>query len=169
MPSPPKWIGEILTSGFFALRTPLLPFDDILRWGEGLQAPSCLADEASLARALEADRTLLRSRLRESLERPEIREAIFIASPDLDESLEVWRRDPEGERGQRVERALVRYFVRMAGRPTPFGLFAGCSVGTLGDQTRLRLENRGQHRRYTRLDMDYLCTLTDALGRDPVL
>jgi hypothetical protein len=74
----------------------------------------------------------VRGRLRELLGRPEIREAIFVASPSLDESMGAWLEQPASERGQKVERTLMRYLVRMAGRSTPFGLFAGCSVGTVG-------------------------------------
>jgi hypothetical protein len=68
-----------------------------------------------------------------------------------------------------MERALVRYFLRMAGRATPFGLFAGSSVGTVGDTTCLELARRRHYSRHTRLDMDYLVTLTDALARQPEL
>jgi hypothetical protein len=55
----------------------------------------------------------------------------------------------------------------MAGRATPFGLFAGCSVGTVGDETRLVLADGSGSGRHTRLDMDYLVALTDALARQP--
>src|SRR5205085_6703154 len=95
--------------------------------------------------------------------------AIFVASPDLEASLAAWEADPEGERGQRVERALVRYFSRMAGRATPFGLFAGISLGQVGEQTDLLLAGRAGCERHTRLDMDYLFALTAALARDPAL
>jgi hypothetical protein len=97
--------------------------------------------------------------------RPEVREALFVASPDLDARLDVWLREPDGDPGQKMERALVRYLARMAGRATPFGLCAGCSVGTLGGETRLALADRGVYRRHTRLDMDYLVLLTDVLPR----
>jgi thiopeptide-type bacteriocin biosynthesis protein len=156
-------------SGFFAFRTPLLPFDELLAWGEGLAAPGDLDDPANLERALEADKIRLRAYLRDVLARPEVREALFVASPDLDESLGHWLSDPESERGQKVERAVVRYVVRMAGRATPFGLFSGCSIGTLSRETRLVVAERGQYQRHTRLDMDYLFALAEALGRDPAL
>jgi hypothetical protein len=81
----------------------------------------------------------------------------------------VWLETPESERGQRVERALVRYVARLAGRATPFGLFAGCSVGTIGDETRLEIAGRAKYRRHTRLDTDYLFALLDALVGDPVV
>src|SRR5262252_218921 len=154
----------VATSGFFALRTPLLPFEDLLRWSEGLRAPQ-VAGEQNLDQALERDRSELRQKLRQIIARPEVREALFVASPSLDESLDLWMREPETERGQKVERTLVRYFTRMCSRPTPFGLFAGCSVGTIGERTQLSLERRAAYQRHTRLDMDYLTALTQALAQ----
>jgi thiopeptide-type bacteriocin biosynthesis protein len=156
-------------SGFFALRTPLLPFDELLAWGDGLHAASAGDDPARREVAVAEDRVNLRQRLRRIYAAPEVREALFVASPDLEQRLELWLREPEGAPGQKIEGALVRYLARMAGRATPFGLFAGCSVGTLGAQTRLTLAVRGSYRRHTRLDMDYLVGLTGALARQPEL
>src|SRR5262249_42141097 len=154
----------VANSGFFALRTPLLPFDDLLWWSEGLLAPQ-VAVAQNLDQALERDRSELRQKLRQIIARPEVREALFVASPYLDESLDLWRGEPGTERGQKVERTLVRYFTRMCSRPTPFGLFAGCSVGTIGERTQLSLEGRAAYQRHTRLDMDYLTALTQALAQ----
>jgi lantibiotic biosynthesis protein len=167
--SEPTIQNDFAPSGFFALRTPLLPFDELLAWGDGLEAASAGDDPARLEAACAADRTCLRERLRAVFMRPEAREALFVASPELEERLDVWLREPDGEPGQKIERALVRYFARMAGRATPFGLFAGCSVGTVGAETRLVLAERARCRRHTRLDMDYLVALTDALARQPGL
>lgn len=153
---------------FFALRTPLLPFAELLAWSEGLEA-AVVQDPARLEEALAADRVRLRSRLRELLERPVIRDALFVASPDLDDSLEIWIRDPEGERGERIERGIVRYFSRMASRATPFGLFAGASVGAIGDRTRLVIAGHEKYERHSRLDMDFLFALVDGVARDATL
>jgi thiopeptide-type bacteriocin biosynthesis protein len=149
-------------SGFFALRTPLLPFDELLSWSDGLEATPA-GDSSNTEQALEADRQRLRARLRDLVARPLIRDALFVASPDLDESLEVWRREPGSERGLRIERAIVRYFSRMAGRATPFGLFAGTSVGRIADRTRLVIEPAERSGRRSRLDMDYLFALAAVL------
>ena len=158
---------------FFALRTPLLPFDDFLAWSDGLGAEAALDDSSPdpdlLERALAADRRLLRGRLSALLEEPVVREALFVASPDLDDSLPVWRERPDSERGGRIERAIVRYFSRMAGRPTPFGLFAGNSVGGIGERTSLVIEGRSRYRRRSRLDMDFVFALATAIGNDPAL
>ena len=101
--------------------------------------------------------------------RREVREALFVASPHLEESIDIWLRDPESNRGKGLEQAMTRYFLRMAGRATPFGLCAGCSVGILGDATRLVLDAESHWKRRTHLDMDYLSALTDALAADPKL
>jgi lantibiotic biosynthesis protein len=153
-------------SGSFILRTPLLPRDDLDRWGDGLAVPAAGDDLEQLAAAIDADRATLRRRLVELVARPEVREAIFVASPGLEQSIDGWLADPDSESGQKTERSVVRYVLRMAARPTPFGLFAGSTVGALGEATRLELGPRTGYRRYTRIDGDYLSDLTDALVAD---
>jgi thiopeptide-type bacteriocin biosynthesis protein len=156
---------EFAAVGWFVLRTPLLPFDELVAWSDGLAAPAALRHDVAerLEEALARDRELLRARLQAAAVRPDVREALLVASPSLDESIPVWLSSPDSERGLKVEGTLARYFARMAGRPTPFGLFAGCSFGRLGDHTRLAVADRGRYRRHTRLDMDYLCSLADQL------
>ena len=149
---------------FFVLRTALLPFDEFLRLGEELTAPE-RADEETL----HADAGLVRQRLALLVDRPEVREALFLASADLHDALDRWRTDPTSKKGRRAERALMRYVSRMCGRATPFGLFAGCSTGRIGDVTRLQTDGRHRYRRHTRLDMDYLSSLIDALARDEII
>ncbi|WP_309892092.1 lantibiotic dehydratase [Archangium sp.] len=160
-PAPPPY----QPAGFFALRTPLLPFDVLEAWGQELEAPR--ASPETLEEALRRDRVRLRERLRQWVADPVVREALFIASPVLEESLPVWLEAPESERGQKVERTVVRYFARMAGRATPFGLFAGMSLGRLGAHTRLRLCARSALKRHTRLDMDYVCALVEQVRKAP--
>jgi thiopeptide-type bacteriocin biosynthesis protein len=167
--SEPTPVSAFAPAGFFALRTPLLPFDELTSWSAGLSATHLTDSSAALDAAYSADRLLLRQRLRDIISRPEVREALCVASPDLDDRLHVWDREPDSEAGEKIERALVRYFSRMAGRPTPFGLFAGCSVGTTGGPTKLALARRSSYRRHTRLDMDYVVALAQALANDAAL
>ena len=156
-------------SGFFVLRTPLLPFEEIAAWGEGLEAVGALGDPQGLEEALERDRARLRARLLAAVTRPEVRDAIFVASPSVDEALEVWQKDPDSKRGRKLEPAVVAYFSRAAARATPFGLFAGVTTGTIDAHTRLHLTARERYRRHSRLDMDYLWALAEAVERDPQL
>ncbi|MFL5334378.1 MAG: lantibiotic dehydratase [Geminicoccaceae bacterium] len=160
---------QFTPSGFFVLRTPLLPFEEMAAWSEGLEAVGSLGDPQRLEAALERDRARLRARLLALVARPELRDAIFVASPSLDEALEVWQKEPDSKQGRKLEPALVSYFSRAAARATPFGLFAGCTAGTIDTQTRLRLPARQRYQRHSRLDMDYLWALAEALERDPQL
>ncbi len=145
--------GRMRPSGFFAFRVPALPMSVLTEWAEGVEAPH--AGPADLAGALERDRARLRDRLHAVGRRPEVQGALSIASPDL---LDAVGSRP-GDAG--VEAALVRYVVRMASRATPFGLFAACGRGRLGDRTDIRLPHPRSWGRFTQLDADYL----DALVR----
>lgn len=160
---------------FFAFRTPLLPFEELEAWGEGLEVPAALesGDPERLEAALAADREKLRARLAGLAARPEVLEAVFLASPSLYESLALWRAQPDSKKGQRAERALVRYVYRMAARATPFGLFSGCSVGRVdpdpATRTHIAVAPRERYERHTRLDMDYLFALCEDLVKDPAV
>jgi thiopeptide-type bacteriocin biosynthesis protein len=153
------------SSGRFVLRTPLLPRDELERWSDELEVTSATSDE--LEAAIAADRIRLREHLRELVARPEVHEAIFVASPSLHASIDGWLADPDGEQGKRTKRGLVRYAARMAARSTPFGLFAGGTVGAIGERTELVLAPRAEYRRYTRLHGDFLASLTDRLAASP--
>ncbi|WP_240356277.1 lantibiotic dehydratase [Myxococcus eversor] len=136
-----------------------------MEWGRGLGASGQPAERRE--DALAEDRRLLRARLRDWCADPVVREALFIASPVLCESLSSWESAPESETARKVEKTLVRYFGRMAGRATPFGLFAGHSVGLIKESARLQVSGRDRIRRHTRLDMDYVCALTERVRQDP--
>jgi thiopeptide-type bacteriocin biosynthesis protein len=140
----------IRPSGWFVLRTPALAYDEFLAWG-------CGKGEAEV----------LRDRLRRAVARPEVREAVFVASPRVAELVQGWLDGSEVDR--KVEQAVVRYFTRMTGRATPFGLFAGTSCGRLAGATSLEVGAMHTYRRRTRLDMEYLSTLVVELERDPEL
>lgn len=144
--------ATLRSAGFFYLRTPLLPFAELTAWRAGAAAGDLVA---------------LRAGLRAIVDRPVVREAIFIASPSLAAEIPTWQREPDSERGQRIERGLVRYVARMCGRATPFGEFAGCSVGTVDAATRLALAGQAGYRSHTRLDASYLAALAEDLLRRP--
>src|ERR1700739_640160 len=92
-------------TGFFVLRAPLLPLEELDR--------------------LRADPDYWRT----LATRPEVREALHLASPGL------MRRLAAGNPDDRVAASVTAYLVRMCMRATPFGLFAGCSLGEGGGAT----------------------------------
>lgn len=164
MTTPDRQREGFVPAGFFVLRTPLLPFDEMEAWTRDVPPeaqPGSGGDSGA-----SGDRARLRQWLIDAVDRPELRDALFLGSPSLDDGLKTWRQEPDSERGRRVEAALVAYVSRAAARATPFGLFAGCTTGAIGPQTSLRLPSREQYRRHSRIDMDYLWALAEALQRD---
>ena len=173
----PKPLPDVSDSGFFVLRTPALPVDELLEWSRGLRtATLCVegGDSGCIEQAWRADVQSLRARLLDISQRSEIVHALFIASPSLQVGIEHWKRDPDSKKGRQAERALVRYFTRMCSRSTPFGLFSGCSVGKIGadrdmDVPALSLQSRDHYRTSSRLDFDYLFGLAHCLELDPAV
>jgi thiopeptide-type bacteriocin biosynthesis protein len=159
---------HLAAADFFVMRTPFLSVRELADWGRGLEAPRASGTPA-LQQAVAHDVTELTQRLRAVVDRPHLREALFVASPSLDEALEAWLDDMSAPRARGIVEILVRYFARMSARSTPFGLFSGCSVGRVGDVTELSLGDRASYRRHVRLDMHYLAALCDELRRDPAI
>lgn len=159
---------------FCVLRTPLLPFDEFLRWTTDCTAAKIhhdRADSRATAAAWHDDVAMLRARLTRIIQRAEVRHALAIASPSLDSAVAQWLEAPDSAKSLKAERALVKYFMRMTGRCTPFGLFAGWSLATVdeaaGARNDLRLWARERYCSNTRLDYGYLSELTEALRHDP--
>jgi thiopeptide-type bacteriocin biosynthesis protein len=99
-------------------------------------------------------------------------------SPAFDEGLylssspfwhELRRKDRLGPKGrEKIDRTLSKYWIRSCMRSTPFGTFAGTALVNTGDlPTRLMVGAGHEHRRYTRIDMDYLAEIVSALARLP--
>lgn len=147
-----------VSCGFVLLRTPLLPVEELLALHPRRVAGASPADE-DLAR----ERDDVARALARIAARPEVREAVFLASPALADAL-----GDGSALTPKAARSLYRYFVRMSARPTPFGLFAGVTTGTTGPgPTRLELVPRSAYRRVTRLDMSYLYALARAVAARP--
>lgn len=93
------------------------------------------------------------------------REGLFLASPTL------YRNFEENRAGKKEELdiAIQKYFSRTCTRSTPFGLFAGCSIGKTGESTRFTFPETDKYKRCTRLDMLYLCALIQKTERDKTL
>lgn len=130
----------------FVLRAPILPFDFL---------------EESLLRNSE-----FLGQLSIFVKQKEINEAIFIAAPEFHAQLQKWVngtiKDLKEE--ERIQQTLYKYLTRMATRCTPFGLYAGCTTGFIGEKTLVFLADRSKHNRHTRLDMLYLCNLSSSIS-----
>ena len=133
----------------FLIRTPSLPFDGDLK---------------SVLSLSNKDEQICK--LQEVFKKIFLQEAIYLASPILYKQLLKWL---EGKKltNSEVENlylSLLRYLTRMSTRCTPFGLFAGCTVGKWADENLILLKTLSHHQRYTRLDMNYVGNLVQNLA-----
>lgn len=119
----------------FIFRSPLLPFQSV---------KDALGGEDELFRILSDDK---------------IQEAIFLGSPVLYTEIRklLANNIKDDSERERIINSAVRYISRMSTRCTPFGLFAGCGLGTFEKKTQISLKDAGS--RKTRLDMQYLYNL----------
>jgi thiopeptide-type bacteriocin biosynthesis protein len=151
-------------TGFFALRTALLPVATLLDWTEA--GPPESARSAS-----EVDRDALCRRLRRIVSEPEVQDALFLSSPSIWSAMQAWLAS-DGQGDPKLLRTLVKYVQRIAGRATPFGLFAGCSLGRIDndrDGIDLAVEPIHRARRHCRIDYRYVLALTrQLLAREDV-
>ncbi|MDR7209333.1 lantibiotic dehydratase family protein [Flavobacterium piscis] len=91
---------------------------------------------------------------------PLIKEALTLASPELTKELDKWAEtDCFDEKTTALELTLLKYIARMSSRCTPFGLFAGCSVGKIDQETNIILELPEKHKRFTQFDMQFWVSL----------
>ena len=101
-------------------------------------------------------------------ERPYVQEAISIASPELKKALDQWLANPlalNPEKRQGLALSFLKYMARMSARCTPFGLFAGCSVGTWAQETNIVLGQAEQHTRFTQFDMHFWVAMLQELAQ----
>lgn len=135
----------------FILRSPLFPLNFVMDLVSGVNIEE--------------------ERLIEICRMPVVDEAIFLASPDLYNQMQQWLKGElkDQKKRERLHYSLMSYILRMSSRPTPFGLFAGFSLGKWGEETELELPEQTEYERHTRLDMNYLCALAQDLAKHPVI
>ncbi|TPG45261.1 lantibiotic dehydratase family protein [Flavobacterium pectinovorum] len=130
----------------YVLRTPLLPLSSYLNTIENYSVEK--------AKGLYQD----------SL----IKEAINLASPDLIKELDKWIKDDSNlsdEKAKKLEITFLKYLARMSSRCTPFGLFAGCSIGIITTETEIILEDSVNFIRFTQFDMQFWVALLQNIAK----
>jgi lantibiotic biosynthesis protein len=135
--------------GHYILRTPLLP----------------------ATRILDVENRDLSVFFRGLFEDPVFKEAIFLASPVLYDSYRKWHQGElnEPKKTTRLFYSLLKYYLRMSTRCTPFGLFAGCSTGRPGETSSVILKGSESYERHIRLDMNYLIAVMIRIAAEPSL
>lgn len=129
----------------FVLRTPLLPLDFFLK----LTSSDEISDEAFI----------------EAFQHPMIKESIYLATPSLYDQLTKFTKDEldDSKKITKMKGAFLKYLARMSTRCTPFGLFAGCSVGNFGEKNVFSFDEKAPFESHTRLDMNFAIVLSGYL------
>ncbi len=136
---------------FFVLRQPTYPLNRLVQFYQQLTTHS------------------LDTLLRQHYQEPLAQQAIFAASPVLYERFKRWL---SGETLPEQDKLLVtlhKYLIRMCSRPTPYGLFAGCTVGSFGEHTQFRAGTAATLRTHTRVDTDCLLAICQWLVGQPAI
>jgi thiopeptide-type bacteriocin biosynthesis protein len=96
-------------------------------------------------------------------------QAIAVASPTLADQIQrvCDGRRPSLHQVKRLAMSLARYLVRMRGRPTPFGMFAGVAAVRFGPQTVMHWSDLHQAR--YRADAEWLDAVTALLEACPTV
>jgi hypothetical protein len=94
-----------------------------------------------------------------------VQEAIYMASLDLYHELEKYNQKQTfaTKDVKRLKNTCIKYLSRMAARCTPFGSFAGCSTGSMGDKTEIMLH---ENRKNVRYDMSFLYLLAHIISNN---
>ena len=140
----------IRAENFYVIRTPLLPVNITTELNHITNAT-------------------LTAFIKETFRDEYLQEAIYIASPELYQELQKWLpgNSTNEKENYKLAAALYRYLLRMSTRCTPYGLFAGCATGEAADHTAIRLNNKNEHRKHSRLDMNYVAELATAITAVP--
>ena len=114
---------------------------------------------------LEADENYWNNFLKDKV----LQEAIFLGSPVLYDEIQKFLTETltASKEVYKLKMAVLRYYTRMSTRCTPFGLFAGFSMGKIGENSEIELADSDKYSRYTRLDMNYLCNLVQDICKLP--
>lgn len=124
--------------GFYVTRVPLLPIDDYFRMFE------CNNDKE------------LRVRLVNAFKLPVLQEALAVSSWESFRALERIEKTDDNRMLQQATSTLLKYYIRLTTRPTPYGVLAGVSVGLFGNDMRILVDTIQNHSKRTRVDMNWL-------------
>ncbi len=98
----------------------------------------------------------------------EEQESIYLASPELHTELLKWLKIPLDDNAKinsPILQTLYKYTVRKSFRCTPYGNFAGVSVGDISNaNTNISINTQNYvQKKHTRLDMNYVCEIYNFL------
>ncbi len=135
--------------GFYVLRRHLMAVDGLFMLNETCQ--SSVQTEVFL---------------KQLFSNPEMQQTLYIASPALFMRFKCWLNGEEIAEKNKLIQTLFKYFLRISSRCTPYGMFAGCSLGAFGSETKIVFDTQNPYRKHTRIDTNYLVEIVNVLLTD---
>lgn len=110
----------------------------------------------------------MEAKLRYLYQDERLKEALFLASPAFFKEVEKWL-DYQKESSTKMIISLIKYTVRMSTRSTPFGLFAGVSLGNFTTTEGISLVRNNVNKPILKLDAPILVEVIEQLLKDPTI
>ncbi|WP_020598134.1 lantibiotic dehydratase [Spirosoma panaciterrae] len=107
--------------------------------------------------------------LRQHYRHPIAQQAILTASPLLYERMQRWLAGETLPEQEKLYITLHKYLIRMCSRPTPYGLFSGCTIGYFDEHTQWRAGTANTIQTHLRLDTECMLALCRWITLHPVL
>lgn len=136
---------------FYVARTPLLPIEDYFRIFES-------GDPAKIS-----------SELFTRFKDPFLEETLAVSSRESYEALHRLEDPGKSRASDQMLSTLLKYYIRLTTRPTPYGLFSGVSLGTFGEENHLVLSDADQHVKRARVDMEWLYAVIQKIESIPAV
>ncbi|TKT85721.1 lantibiotic dehydratase [Dyadobacter frigoris] len=136
---------------FFMLRRPLLSNDFFF----------------SFQKAVGSDPQAFESYLKLIYLDPLLQNALHLASPGLHEQLQRLLNGKLQNGKEDLLQTLFKYLIRMSTRCTPFGLFAGYSLGAVTEKTIIRFDSENEWELHTKLDEQICFQLVGQIRKSP--
>ena len=93
--------------------------------------------------------------------------ALLLASPILASKISTYKKIKNENERIKVAQSIGKYFLRMITRATPFGLFSGCNIGYLTNETLINLGNHSNNTKiYNKLDIVILDDFVKTLSKN---
>lgn len=108
----------------------------------------------------------MEEKLRHLFQGEQLKEALFLASPTFSVEVEKWL-EYKKESNPKMITSLLKYAIRMSTRSTPFGLFAGVSLGNLiASEKKVSLVRGNTHKTVLKLEASILTGIIAQLSKD---
>ncbi len=137
---------------FYLLRMPVVSVENLLSLNKDLKEKS------------------LEICMKEIFSQPFYQEAIYVASPELFQEFQKWQDGTliNEKEVSKLAASLYKYYVRMCTRCTPYGLFAGSTLGNISEKsTEISFDEFQKYHKHSRLDMNYVAELTEYITNLP--